>query len=66
MPLTVSTVLRLFWGVVKYVLVKKELKLFCSSEEYVDFSLKISILLLHLLVTPVVVTEVFNLELLSS
>jgi len=64
--LAVSTVLRLFLGVVTYALVKKDLKLFYPSEEYVGFSLKITLLLLHLLVTPVVATELFNPELLSS
>lgn len=64
--LTISTILRLFWGVRKYVHVKKVLNSFCSSEESADFSLKTSILLLRSLVTPVVVTEVFNPELLGS
>lgn len=42
---------------------KKDLKLLCSSEEYVGFSLKVSTLNLHLLLTPGVETEVFNPEL---
>lgn len=66
MQLTALAVLRLFLGVVKYDLMKKHLELICSSEEYVDFCLKISVLLLDLLVTLAVMTEVFNPESQSS
>lgn len=66
MQLTASAVLRVFLGLVKYDLMKKHLELFCFSDEYVYFCLKISVLLLVILVTLAVMTEVVNLEFQSS